>query len=53
MFDMLTTIEDDFAEAKITLKNNHIIDILSTLKELMVLANLFTDNKSKDPQKTL
>lgn len=42
----------DFVEIQGTLKNNPVIDMLSGLKELMSLANLFTDkqpskNKSK------
>ena len=40
----------DFVEVQGTLKNNPVIDMLSALKELMALANLFTDNKSKKPQ---
>lgn len=35
----------DFVEVQGTLKNNPVIDMLSGLKELMTLANLFTDNK--------
>ena len=41
---------DDFVEVQGTLKNNPVIDMLSGLKELMALANLFTDNKPKNNQ---
>lgn len=40
----------DFVEVQGTLKNNPVIDMLSALKELISLANLFTENKSKNPQ---
>lgn len=40
----------DFVEVQGTLKNNPVIDMLSGLKELMALANLFTDNKPKSNQ---
>lgn len=40
----------DFVEVQGTLKNNPVIDMLSAFKELMALANLFTDNKSKNPK---
>ena len=35
----------DFIEIQGTLKNNPVIDMLSGLKEIMALANLFSDNK--------
>ena len=38
----------DFVEVQGTLKNNPVIDMLSGLKELMELANLFADNKPKE-----
>lgn len=37
----------DFVEIQGTLKTNPVIDMFSGLKELMTLANLFTDNKSQ------
>ncbi len=40
----------DFVEVQGTLKNNPVIDMLSGMKELITLANLFTDNKSKNSQ---
>lgn len=40
----------DFVEVQGTLKNNPVIDMLSALKELMALANLFTDNTPKKTQ---
>lgn len=40
----------DFVEVQGTLKNNPVIDMLSGVKELMALANLFTDNKHKNNQ---
>ncbi|MGN1183349.1 MAG: hypothetical protein ACI4SR_10120 [Faecalibacillus sp.] len=43
----------DFVEVQGTLKNNPVIDMLSGLKELMVLANLFTDNKSNNKKDKL
>lgn len=38
----------DFVEVQGTLKNNPVIDILSGFKEIITLANLFTDNKHKN-----
>lgn len=38
----------DFVEVQGTLKNNPVIDILSGFKEIITLANLFTDNKNKN-----
>ena len=40
----------DFFEVQGTLKTNPVIDMLSGLKELMALANLFGDNKPKGNQ---
>ena len=40
----------DFFEVQGTLKTNPVIDMLSGLKELMALANLFGDNKTKGNQ---
>ena len=40
----------DFVEVQGTLKTNPVIDMLSGLKELMALANLFADKKSKNNQ---
>lgn len=37
----------DFVEVQGTLKNNPVIDMLSGFKEIITLANLFTDNKPK------
>lgn len=41
----------DFVEVQGTLKNNPAIDMLSGFKELMALANLFTDNKPKNSRR--
>ncbi|MDB7980337.1 MULTISPECIES: DUF6414 family protein [Faecalicoccus] len=41
----------DFVEVQGTLKNNPVIDMLSGFKELMALANLFTDNKPKNSRR--
>lgn len=41
----------DFVEVQGTLKNNPVIDMLSGFKELMALANLFTDNKHKNSRR--
>ena len=41
----------DFVEVQGTLKNNPVIDMLSGLKELMALANLFVDNKPNNNKK--
>lgn len=38
----------DFVEVQGTLKNNPVIDMLSGFKEIITLANLFTDNKPKN-----
>lgn len=38
----------DFVEVHGTLKNNPVIDMLSGFKEIITLANLFTDNKPKN-----
>ena len=38
----------DFVEVQGTLKNNPVINLLSGFKELVSLANLFTDSKSKN-----
>ena len=38
----------DFIEVQGTLKNNPVIDMLSGFKEIITLANLFTDNKPKN-----
>ncbi len=40
----------DFVEVQGTLKTNPVIDMLSGLKELMALANLFADKKPKNNQ---
>lgn len=40
-----------FVEVQGTLKNNPVIDMLSGFKELMALANLFTDNKPKNSRR--
>lgn len=42
----------DFVELQGTLKTNPVIDMLSGLKELMALANLFSDNKNNKNNKT-
>lgn len=41
----------DFVEVQGTLKNNPVIGMLSGFKELMALANLFTDNKPKNSRR--
>lgn len=38
----------DFVEVQGTLKNNPVIDMLSGFKEIITLANLFTDNNPKN-----
>lgn len=38
----------DFVEVQGTLKNNPVIDMLSGFKEIITLANLFTDSKPKN-----
>lgn len=38
----------DFVEVQGNLKNNPVIDMLSGFKEIITLANLFTDNKPKN-----
>lgn len=38
----------DFVEVQGTLKNNPVIDMLSEIKKLSLIADLFTDNKSKN-----
>lgn len=43
----------DFVEVQGTLKNNPVIDMLSSLKELMALANLFADNKNQSKKNKL
>ncbi len=43
----------DFVEVQGTLKNNPVIDMLSSLKELMTLANLFADNKNQSKKNKL
>ena len=43
----------DFVEVQGTLKNNPVIDMLSSLKELMTLANLFADNKNQSKKTKL
>lgn len=48
--DIETIQIGDFFEVQGTLKTNPVIDMLSGLKELMALANLFGDNKTKGNQ---
>ena len=48
--DMMKLSIGDFVEVQGTLKTNPVIDMLSGLKELMSLANLFSDNKNKNNQ---
>ena len=51
--DITKLIIGDFVEVQGTLKNNPVIDMLSRLKELMALTNLFTDNKSNNKKDKL
>lgn len=48
--DINDAVIGDFIEFQGTLKTNPVIDILSGIKELMILANLFSDNKGKQNQ---
>lgn len=42
----------DFVEIQGLFKTNPVIDMLSGIKELMVLANLFADNKKENPNQS-
>lgn len=48
--DINNAIIGDFIEFQGTLKTNPVIDMLAGIKELMVLANLFSDSKGKQNQ---
>lgn len=48
--DILKLCIGDFVEIQGTLKMNPVIEMLSSLKEFIALANLFSDNKSQKNQ---
>lgn len=48
--DINNAIIGDFIEFQGTLKTNPVIDMLAGIKELMFLANLFSDSKGKQNQ---